>query len=630
MSRVPELFLNRATIARLASTTVGKVDRAIGAGTWQVLGSGERIASVTAARSTVAHLLPAHTGDEAARLARADELLAPYVSAPAMTATDAAARLNLTRETVEGQLAANLLPSVYRRARGGFEQRVASGAAGLGDAATGARQLTKSPVRSAKTAAATTAAAPAAPARPSRAPKVSATTSGSAAAKAPAATGDGAATKAPRRTPAAPTEDTAPPTKKRHPVRTVLVAGGGLGAAALGVRVMQRMNHDSAASADAKDGAAADGTTAKAIGTDTTKTQATVDKLDPKSDQGRRARIALLALQEADRGAMTVTENGALNPRVKEYIAASEGAKPTSDRSWSGDFAAWVTKDIAPIGYGGKGAKDLIEISSWAGNAGAKVSKDKRAPQVGDIVMLDTFRNETEIDAYAIVTAVNGSKMTVVQGDDGGELRRVDYDTSDRSVLGYIDPVAAKAIAAPPADDDSDHIDAGSPSANKPAPPPPAPKAPAPAPAPPRDPNRAGSAWAGAALTSKSQPVTPEQRDNMRLVLEKGHEMGVSERVLKAAIATIIVETNSINLPNGDLDSVGLFQQRNSWGSFEERHDPKLAAEKFLVRARNIEARYPDIAMGVLAQSVQVSAYPERYAQHEGEAAAAVQAFAAP
>jgi hypothetical protein len=106
--------------------------------------------------------------------------------------------------------------------------------------------------------------------------------------------------------------------------------------------------------------------------------------------------------------------------------------------------------------------------------------------------------------------------------------------------------------------------------------------------------------------------------------------MGVSDRVLTAGIATIIVETNSINLPNGDLDSIGLFQQRNPWGTFEERHDPKSAAEKFFTRARNYEAAHPDVAIGDLSQRVQVSAYPDRYAEHAAEAALAVQAFAAP
>jgi hypothetical protein len=137
------------------------------------------------------------------------------------------------------------------------------------------------------------------------------------------------------------------------------------------------------------------------------------------------------------------------------------------------------------------------------------------------------------------------------------------------------------------------------------------------------------TAWGDAKLTVKGVAVNQEQKDNIRAVLDKGHELGVSDKVLTAAVETIIVESTAHNYPGGDRDSVGLFQQRASWGSFDERHDPKTAAGKFYTRAVNYSTVHPDVATGNLAQKVQVSAFPDRYAQREAEANAAVSAYKA-
>ncbi|MBC7460955.1 MAG: hypothetical protein H7287_06300 [Thermoleophilia bacterium] len=155
---------------------------------------------------------------------------------------------------------------------------------------------------------------------------------------------------------------------------------------------------------------------------------------------------------------------------------------------------------------------------------------------------------------------------------------------------------------------------------------PPVAAAPAPAPAaaaPTVDPAK----FHGAGITVKGVAANDEQKENIRLVLEKGHEMGVSDKVLTAAVETIIVESTAHNYKGGDRDSVGLFQQRASWGSFDERHDPKTAAGKFYEGARNYSTAHPDVSTGNLSQKVQVSAFPDRYAQHEAEAQTAVTAY---
>ena len=77
------------------------------------------------------------------------------------------------------------------------------------------------------------------------------------------------------------------------------------------------------------------------------------------------------------------------------------------------------------------------------------------------------------------------------------------------------------------------------------------------------------------------------------------------------------------NLGNhNDHDSLGLFQQRPSagWGSPSEIVNPDYAATKFykaLVHVQN----WNKLPLTVAAQKVQVSAFGDRYAQWESQAA---------
>ena len=66
----------------------------------------------------------------------------------------------------------------------------------------------------------------------------------------------------------------------------------------------------------------------------------------------------------------------------------------------------------------------------------------------------------------------------------------------------------------------------------------------------------------------------------------------------------------------------GPFQQRPSqgWGTPEQVRDPYYATAEFVRRAKKIEHLYSD--PGVLAQKVQISDFPERYAERAGQAAA--------
>ncbi|UGQ09472.1 hypothetical protein LO772_21300 [Yinghuangia sp. ASG 101] len=115
----------------------------------------------------------------------------------------------------------------------------------------------------------------------------------------------------------------------------------------------------------------------------------------------------------------------------------------------------------------------------------------------------------------------------------------------------------------------------------------------------------------------------PDQAANAATIAAVGQARGLPERAVTIAIATSIQESKLFNITYGDRDSLGLFQQRPSqgWGTAEQIQDPVYSAGKFydgLVEVPN----YLELPLTVAAQTVQRSAYPEAYAQHEAEAQA--------
>ncbi|MEU4371272.1 peptidase M23 [Micromonospora chersina] len=130
------------------------------------------------------------------------------------------------------------------------------------------------------------------------------------------------------------------------------------------------------------------------------------------------------------------------------------------------------------------------------------------------------------------------------------------------------------------------------------------------------------------------------QMNNAKKIVQAGREMGVPRRGLVIAVATAMQESTLLNYASGvlpesqnyphqaigwDHDSVGLFQQRPSsgWGSVEELMDPEYATKAFLSALEEIPG-WQDLPLTVAAQAVQVSAFPDAYAQHEWRANAVV------
>ncbi|MGW1061649.1 peptidase M23 [Micromonospora rubida] len=139
--------------------------------------------------------------------------------------------------------------------------------------------------------------------------------------------------------------------------------------------------------------------------------------------------------------------------------------------------------------------------------------------------------------------------------------------------------------------------------------------------------------------------LTKTQMANAKVIVRTGRAMGVPRRGLVIAVATAMQESNLYNVASGvlpesqeyphqgvgwDHDSVGLFQQRASsgWGEVGQLMDPAFATRQFLAALQQIPG-WRDLPLTVAAQAVQISAYPDLYAQHEWRATKVVDAHLA-
>ncbi|MGX5695372.1 LysM peptidoglycan-binding domain-containing protein [Agromyces soli] len=137
-----------------------------------------------------------------------------------------------------------------------------------------------------------------------------------------------------------------------------------------------------------------------------------------------------------------------------------------------------------------------------------------------------------------------------------------------------------------------------------------------------------------ALAASVSVVLTDEMRANAKLVIDVGRALGVPDQGIVVALAAAAQESGLRNVHHGDLDSLGLFQQRPSqgWGTAEQVLDPVRAATAFYGGAANPN---PGVTVGLLdipgwesmtvteaAQAVQRSAHPDYYAKWEQSARA--------
>ena len=130
------------------------------------------------------------------------------------------------------------------------------------------------------------------------------------------------------------------------------------------------------------------------------------------------------------------------------------------------------------------------------------------------------------------------------------------------------------------------------------------------------------------AADGESFGLTVEQARNAATIAAVGQRLGMPDHAVTVALATAAQESRLRNLPGGDRDSAGLFQQRPSqgWGSYAEVTDPVYAATAFYQRLRE-QPGWADLTVTQAAQLVQRSALPEAYAQWEPQALATAAAL---
>ncbi|GAA0406870.1 hypothetical protein Acor_51260 [Acrocarpospora corrugata] len=100
------------------------------------------------------------------------------------------------------------------------------------------------------------------------------------------------------------------------------------------------------------------------------------------------------------------------------------------------------------------------------------------------------------------------------------------------------------------------------------------------------------------------------------------------ERALEIAYITAIQESKLSNIPYGDRDSVGIFQQRPSqgWGTVDQLLDPVYSTRKFFAALEKVDG-YLDMPLHDAAQEVQRSADGGAYADHRATAVILAGAF---
>ncbi|MFJ5954866.1 hypothetical protein ACIQC5_02790 [Paenarthrobacter sp. NPDC092416] len=125
-----------------------------------------------------------------------------------------------------------------------------------------------------------------------------------------------------------------------------------------------------------------------------------------------------------------------------------------------------------------------------------------------------------------------------------------------------------------------------------------------------------------AVVGSESFELATDQAANASLITAIAVQRGLPPRAASIALATAMQESRLRNINYGDQagpDSRGLFQQRPSqgWGTEAQVMDPVYAANAFYDGLIKVPG-YETMEITQAAQTVQRSAFPRAYAQHEG------------
>ncbi len=116
---------------------------------------------------------------------------------------------------------------------------------------------------------------------------------------------------------------------------------------------------------------------------------------------------------------------------------------------------------------------------------------------------------------------------------------------------------------------------------------------------------------------------TREQKKVIRTVLSTGRKMGATRKEMLAAAETGLVESSFRNLNYGDADSKGWRQERQMY--YKNPTNVGASAKRYFTETRSERGNYQTPAQ--LAQAVQRSAFPGRYAERGQQANDILKAF---
>lgn len=113
-----------------------------------------------------------------------------------------------------------------------------------------------------------------------------------------------------------------------------------------------------------------------------------------------------------------------------------------------------------------------------------------------------------------------------------------------------------------------------------------------------------------------------EQLVNAAIIINVGHEMGLSLVEQTVGVMTAMGESSLTVMDSGDTagpDSRGLFQQRDNgaWGTYEDRMDPARSSEMFFEAMEQVDEDLRNVtdaqSASRLAHTVQINADPYHY-----------------
>jgi hypothetical protein len=124
-------------------------------------------------------------------------------------------------------------------------------------------------------------------------------------------------------------------------------------------------------------------------------------------------------------------------------------------------------------------------------------------------------------------------------------------------------------------------------------------------------------------------PLSTSQAGLAALIAGVAEHRSLPVRAVTIAYATALQESGLENLPFGDRDSVGIFQQRPSegWGTRRKLLDPVYATTRFFAALAAVP-NYQRLLIYQAAQDVQHSADGYAYSQYSGQGAAMANGFA--